>query len=277
MRLDRTLLRMLVLTSLLAPAARADHVAVPNVIDLPPYAAPCDEGDGRPAVASVSALSGTASYGAPGCTPAPLACDGGLHAGDRIATTEESQLALQVGDAWVQLAGDSAAVLRPEPDGTTTLVLERGRARVMRLGNGPAPRVETPDLAAVTPGEDVVARVAEGGSSLCSWSEPLEVRTKATGAVSRAATGECVAPGATVAATLDVSTADVARCDVAVGDLTPFEVASGPTPFLPPPQFPPPFLPPPLCVGGTCTGTTTPPSPAHIPIVEPPGGFEPPP
>jgi hypothetical protein len=169
MKLDRTLLRMLVLLPLVASPARADKVAVPNVIDLPPYATPCDEGDGRAPIGSVSALTGSATYGAPGCAPAPLACDQALRAGDRIATADGGSLAFAVGDAWVQLAGDSAAVLRPEADGSTTLVVERGRARVMRLGSGPAPRVETPDLAAVAPGDDVVARVADGQSSLCSW------------------------------------------------------------------------------------------------------------
>jgi len=274
MTLGRMLPRALVLTALLAPAAWADRVAVPNEIGLPAY--PCEATDGRTAIGAVSALTGAATFSTPGCAPAPLACDAALHGGERLATAAGGQLGLQVGDAWVQLSDDSAATLRQETDGTTTLVVERGTARVMRVGDGPAPRVETPDLAATAPGDDVVARVADGASSLCSWSEPLDVRTKATGAVSQAATGECVAPGAAVAATF-VSTADVARCGVAVGDLTPYDVAAGPTPYLPPPEFPPPIVPPPLCTNGSCTGPEPPPPPARIPVVENPGGFEPPP
>lgn len=276
MMLERPATRaLLLLCSFVVPSASADRVAPPNVIELPPYAKPCVEPEGSlPSLGAISASSGAATYTLPGYAPCPLDCDTGLYEGAQIATAAGGQIAMQTGDAWVQLGSDSAAQLRREPDGSLTLVVERGHARVMRLGTGAIPRVETPDLAAVTAGDDVVANVTAGGaSSLCSWSEPLDVRTKATGQVSRAATGECVAPGVSQVATLDVSIADVARCAVAVGDFDPFDVASGPTPGTPP-LFPPPPFPPPVCTSGSCIGT---PSPQRIPVVEQPGGYEPPP
>ncbi len=274
MRLERALLGMLVAAALVAPPASADRPATPNVIELPPYTSPCDEAaDAQSAIGGVTAISGTATHASPGCAPSPLGCEAFLREGDRLATTDGGELAMQVGGAWVQLAGDSAATLRRETDGSLVLALERGRVRVMRIGDGAVPRVETPELAAVAPGDDVAARAGDGASSLCSWSDPVEVRTTATGRIASAPTGGCVAPGAQVAAALDVSTADVARCDVAVGDLTPFDVAAPPVAGTPP-VFPPPPLPPPLCQNGSCGGT---PKAPRIPVIEQPGGFEPPP
>jgi hypothetical protein len=243
MMLDRTLARFVAVFLLAAPAAQADRAVPPNVIDLPPYATPCEDVAGGTEVGAVSAITGTASHATPGCEPEPLLCDAVLRDGDRLATTDGGQLAMNVGGAWVQLGSDSAAVLRRDPDGTLVLAVERGHARVMRLGTGEVPRVETPDVVAVTAGDDVAARVAPDGSSICSWAEPL-----------------------------DVSIADVANCAVAVGHLDPFDVAS-PVPG-PPPVFPPPPFPPPVCTSGTCTG---PPGPQRIPVVEQPGGYEPPP
>lgn len=260
------------------PAAEADVVpAPPNEIDLPPYARvpPCEDDPARPELGTVIAQSGDATRALPGCAPAPLACETVLRAGDRIETGDGAQLAARVGGAWVQLASGTVALLRPDEDGGLVLAVERGRARVMRIGDGVVPRIETAELAALTAAEDVVAQAGGGEASLCSWSDPIEVRTRATGAISRAEGGACVALGAEMAATatLAVSIAEVARCEVAVGDFEPFDVASGP-PVGPPPVLPPP-LPPPLCISGTCGGT--PPPPARIPVVEQPGGYEPPP
>lgn len=259
-------------------AASADTIPPRNAIDLPPYASPCEEVAGGDAIGSVSALTGAATHATPGCEPLPLACDARLGAGTRLATAAGGQVALNAGGAWVQLGPDSAATLRRDADGTLVLDLERGHARAMRLGDGEVPRIETPHVAAVAAGDDVVARVGEDASSLCSWADPLDVRNKATGQVTQAATGECSTPGVLVAS-IGVSTADVAHCDVAVGNLDPFDVASGPLVPLPP-QFPTPPLPPPICTSGSCTGPPPgppPPAPPRIPVIEQPGGFEPPP
>ena len=262
------------LLAMLAPAAFADTVpAPPNAIDLPPYTAvpPCDELPGRATVGTITAQTGTVTRAAPGCAPEPLACDAALLDGDRVETEADARVAVRAGGAWVQLAGDSAALLRRESDGSLSLVVERGNARVMRLGEGPVPRVETRELAALEPGDDVAAQVGDRASSVCSWSGPLDVRIRASGRITRATAGDCVLPDeAAASASFVVSIADVARCEVAVGELEPFDVAGGPP--LPPPSFPPPPFPPPLCVSGACGGGG-----GAIPVVEQPGGYEPPP
>ena len=284
-----------------ALAARADVRRTETDVDLPPYA-PCVEDDGRPAVATVVAITGDATTASPGCGPRPLGCGSVVRAGDRIVTGAGSQAAFALGDRYVQVGSDANVVANGGPDESgADLAVGAGTVRVISTSDAPLPtRVATPQLETSTPGRDTVAVVGSDGrgSAICSYAEPIEVRSTAGGPLARTGTAttggaasDCVRagvgadPGSTATPTgttaaLAVaapSIAEVGACDVA-GLFDPFDVAAGPPGlgFDFPPPVPPP---PPICQVGACSGGNPPPNKGHagVPLVEPPAGYEPPP
>jgi hypothetical protein len=273
------LLSLSILAALAGQPALADHITGAGV----PVCGPA----GRAALGTVVALSGSATAALEGCPPAAAGCDGAVYAGDHLVTGAGASVALRAGGRYVQLGPDSELVVSSTSEGGPDLLLLRGRMRVVaeeEVQVGPPPRIATPDLETVSPGDDTeaIAEVDPARSSLCSWAGPIQVRPRAGGAAVDASAGQCVGArnGAALAASaggaLAVSLLDAARCGLAdLGDLTPFQVAGGP----PVPGFPvAPFaMPPaPYCQSGSCGGTHGTP-PTHIPVVESPAGFEPPP
>jgi len=271
-------LALSLLAALAGQPASADHITGAAV----PVCGPA----GRAALGTVAALSGSATTALEGCPPVAAGCDGAVYGGDHVVTGTGASVALRAGGRYVQLGPDSELVVSSTSEGGPDLQLLRGRMRVVaeeEVQVGPTPRIATSDLETVSPGDDTeaTAETEPARSSLCSWAGPIQVRPRAGGAAVDANAGQCVgaqrgaALAASAAGPLAVSLLDAARCGVAdLGDLTPFEVAGGP----PVPGFPvAPFsLPPtPYCQSGTCAGTHG--NPPHVPVVESPPGFQPPP
>jgi len=259
-------------------AARADQIRGPGV-------AVCDDAH-RALVGHVVAVSGDVSAAAEGCPPRALACDASVYAGDGIRTGTDARVAFQADELYVQLAPDSEIQLARTAEGAPDLTLLRGRGRAIDqqlVDVGPAHRIATPQAESLARGNDTEAfahgDAASAESGLCEWATPIEVKSRTGGAGTTLHPGECVgwhgasAPAATAGAALGVSLADVASCEIASNELTPIDVAGGP-PIPGFPLEPPPVAPPPLCVAGACGSG---PPPTHIPVVESPAGFEPPP
>jgi len=269
---------VLALALALGAAARADQIRGPRVTV-------CDDPH-RTLVGHVVALSGTVSAVQEGCPPRALGCDAAVYAGDGIRTGDDAHVAFQADELYVQLAPDSEVALGKTPEGAPDLNLLRGRVRAIdqqQVEVGPAHRIATPQAESLARGNDTEAFARGEGASaesgLCEWATPIDVKSRPGGAQSTLEPGQCVgwhggsSPPAPTGAALGVSLVDAASCAIAVNDLTPVDVAAPPSvPGFP--VGPPPVAPPPLCVGGACGNGT---GPTHIPVVESPAGFEPPP
>jgi len=252
-----------------AASARADTIRGPGV-------AVCDD-SARPLIGHVVAASGSVSATWQDCPPRALGCDDAVRVGDQLTTGPGARVAFQADELYVQLAPESAVQIAKTAQGAPDLTLLRGRLRAIdqqEVEVGPPHRIATSQAESLARGNDTEAFAGGSGSGLCEWAVPIEVRSLPGGALATAHPGQCVGStgGAVAGGALAVSLTDVESCSIAdTRDLSPIDVAGGP-PGVEFPPTPPPVPPPPFCVAGSCG-----PGPSHVPVVESPAGYEPPP